>query len=116
MPVEQQDRDAAADYMRGSIAMQCRAPFRLAIREGKMDGHALVEAFAAHRVAAIEADRRGRTFSPDEVMLAEQRGYDRAIEQVVAWLEEFGNHPPAPNCERCNAAAAISAGEHRKDG
>lgn len=32
--------------------------------------------------------------------------------KIVAWLREFGNHPPAPNCERCNAADAIERGEH----
>lgn len=32
-----------------------------------------------------------------------------AIEAQVEWLREFGNHPPAPNCPRCNVADQITA-------
>lgn len=59
-------------------------------KERTIDG--LVQAFAAHRDAAEKAERQA----------------------VVDWLREFGNHPPAPDCERCNAADAIERGDHRK--
>jgi hypothetical protein len=41
-----------------------------------------------------------------DMRLAQARA---AIEAQVEWLREFGNHPPAPNCPRCNAADQITA-------
>ena len=31
---------------------------------------------------------------------------------IVAWLREYGNHPPSPDCPRCQIADAIERGEH----
>ena len=40
---------------------------------------------------------------------------DQRQAEIVDWLREFGNHPPAPNCPRCNAADAIESGAWKDD-
>ena len=48
-----------------------------------------------------------------DVLMADIERLHRAkvIEQIVEWLREFGDHPPAPWCARCNIADAIERGE-----
>ena len=41
--------------------------------------------------AAIEEDRRGRTFSPDEIAKAEARGVERAATALEAWALHMEN-------------------------
>jgi hypothetical protein len=53
----------------------------------------LAQAFAAHAKAAA----------------------DQRQSEIVAWLREFDNHPPTPNCPRCNAADAIESGAWMAD-
>jgi len=53
----------------------------------------LYEAFAAHREAAIAEDRQSRTFSPDELAQAEQRGREAERAEIVAWLRKCTNDP-----------------------
>jgi len=65
--------------------------------------------------AAIAADRRGRTFSPDEIMQAEQRGYDRCQAEVVAWLENQDaiSKEMIDQVEAAYIASAIKANAHK---
>lgn len=53
------------------------------------------------------------TQTAPSIMLVIDAARDEEAALVVAWLREYGNHPPSPNCERCNAADAIAAGQHR---
>lgn len=58
---------------------------------------------------AIEADRRGRTFSPDEIAQAEQR----AVDAIAAWLRDQARRKllqdlgPMGNAETAYACAKI---------
>ncbi len=89
VPVEQCDRDAAADLVRwqrsataewqqgdGDEAWQFFVPgFSRGIIQGIWDEHYLVQAFAAHRLAA-------RTPTPREQALA------KALEAIVAFCDD----------------------------
>ena len=44
-----------------------------------------------------------------------QDAADQRQSEIVAWLREFDNHPPTPNCPRCNAADAIESGAWMAD-
>lgn len=72
--VIQADRDAAAQRLRpisehDPIAYTCER-----IRTGRFDGHAWVQAFARHRIAAT------RTSSPETRVLVE------ALEEALGWI------------------------------
>ena len=64
-PVEQADRDAAADVvysqMRGGMSWMHAKSYRAQIQDGRMDSHPTVQAFARHRqplaprIAELEA-------------------------------------------------------------
>ena len=41
---------------------------------------------------------------------------DQRQAEIVDWLREFGNHPPAPNCPRCNIADELESGTWRDHG
>ena len=50
----QEDREAAAEYMEDYLLQSAEA---YSVRRGSYDLHALVQAFAAHRIAAAQAER-----------------------------------------------------------
>lgn len=58
LTVEQVDRDAAIVYARGEL--QWSGYRRNAVQQGQNDDHPLVQAFAAHRIAALEEAARVR--------------------------------------------------------
>ena len=68
-------------------------------------------------VAGQPHSRKGRKMIEldSESMNVIVSGYaDVRQAKIVAWLREFGNHSPAPNCERCNAADEIESGAWRE--
>ena len=94
--VEQCDREAAAQSMPGNTMAELDRC--LDVKRGMRDSHAWVQAFARHRTAS------------------EQRGYDRAIAEVVAWLRKNAAHVgphTSSGASYVHAATAIEAGEHK---
>ena len=87
--VTQEDREAAARISEWTAGRNQHADD---IRSGKEDLDMRVQAFAAHREAAIKAERRA----------------------IAGYLREFGNHGTDgyENCERCQTAEAILQGHH----
>jgi len=88
--VIQADRERAADYVEKyqyAVWPDIGREQAALIRSGKQDQHALVQAFAAHRIAT------------------EQR--------VVEWLRDDGDDPSADARALHGIADAIERGEHR---
>lgn len=74
LPVTQADRDAAADRLhggRGAIALPIANTIDR-IREGKLDGHAWVQAFARHRLAHASPTSPQGELADELERLAEQ--------------------------------------------
>ena len=78
----QEDINAAAEYL--SLVVPLLPNLADAIRANPT---AAARAFARHRIAAVEADRRGRTFSPTEI----DQAVEAELAMVVAWLRDKGH-------------------------
>lgn len=117
--VEQIDRDAAAEYFAAAYKHDSARLEAQFIREGKLDGKALVQAFARHRHSALstvnvdEADRiawarletwgeaqklcqhglDGLTFAKD---VSEERkaGVRSGVEACIALIHDASRHDP----------------------
>ena len=104
MPVEPQDREAAAEYL-PLADEECGECERGLMRSGEMDDHWLVQAFAAHREAA------------------EQRGCEAERAEIVAWLRKAEqDYDDGDSDQRyalsalLHCADAIEFGQHREGG
>jgi hypothetical protein len=127
--------DAALLWAREQAADDEWPQYAELIRSGKLDdigevsdraeAHRAGQAHAnAERVAVLEAENarlREALRLEIAVHLNTQEERDAAVgdaaakeSQIVAWLEEYGNHEPEPNCVRCGIARDIEAGAHKE--
>jgi hypothetical protein len=96
-------RDCVADYLGD--------PF---IREGRIDHYPLVQAINSLIREAIEADRRGRTFSPTELDKAREEGVRMGLEAAVKIVQDnlaFGVKAHIIRAIRAFDPAAVQRGE-----